>query len=242
MTSINHFNLSLIIPCYNESKNIPHLFDQLCEIQKDNLFEVILVNNGSIDESKRLINENKFRLRNLKIIDVEKNIGFGNGVKQGILNSNNELICYTHGDLQVNLKYIVEAYNYANKFQSKNVFIKGLRKKRNIIDIFFTTLMSIYNSIIFSEALADIHAQPNMFFKPDEKVVNSAPNDMLIDLYFYAFFKKKKFKIHRFEVYFEDRKFGEGNNEKLTKKIKYSIYSLKKSIKILKDFKNILKT
>jgi polyisoprenyl-phosphate glycosyltransferase len=239
MTSINHFNLSLIIPCYNEYQNIPYLFNQLSEIQKNYPIEVILINNGSTDESNKLIEKNKFRLENLKIINIEKNIGFGNGVKQGILNSSNDLICYTHGDLQVNLKYIIEALSHANKQQNTNIFIKGLRKKRNIVDIFFTKLMSIYNSILFYEYLVDIHSQPNMFFKPDKKVINAAPNDMLIDLYFYAYFKKKNFKIHRFDIYFEKRKFGVGSNEKLTKKIKYSIYSLKKSIEILNNIKKI---
>ena len=201
-----------------------------------------MVNNGSTDESYNIIEENKFKIKNLKIINIKNNIGFGNGVKKGILNSSNELVCYTHGDLQVNLKYIVEALNYINHEKNKNIFIKAIRKKRGIIDIFFTMLMSIYNSIIFLEYLFDIHSQPNMFFKPDKKIISEAPDDMLIDLYFYAYFKKKKFKIHRFNVYFEIRRFGEGTNEKISKKIKYSIYSLKKSIKILKNFKNILKS
>ena len=239
MTSVNHFKLSLIIPCYNESQNIPYLFDQLHEIEKNCQIEVILVNNGSTDESHNLIEENKFKIKNLKILNIKNNIGFGNGVKQGILNSSNELVCYTHGDLQVNLKYIIEALNYINLQKNKNIFIKAIRKKRSFVDIFFTMLMSIYNSIIFSEYLFDIHSQPNMFFKPDKKIIMEAPNDMLIDLYFYAYFKKKNFKIHRFNVYFEVRRFGEGTNEKISKKIKYSIYSLKKSIKILKDLKKI---
>ena len=198
-----------------------------------------MVDNGSTDESYKIIEENKFKIKNLKILNIKNNIGFGNGVKQGILNSSNELVCYTHGDLQVNLKYIVEALNYVNHGKNKNIFVKAVRKKRGLIDIFFSTLMSIYNSIIFFEYLFDIHSQPNMFFKPDKKTILDAPDDMLIDLYFYAYFKKKKFKIHRFNVYFEIRRFGKGTNEKISKKIKYSIYSLKKSIKILKNLKKI---
>ena len=198
-----------------------------------------MVNNGSTDGSHSIIEENKFKVKNLKILNIKNNIGFGNGVKQGILNSSNELVCYTHGDLQVNLKYIVEALNLIKHQKNKNIFIKAIRKKRGLIDIFFTTLMSIYNSIIFFEYLFDIHSQPNMFFKPDKKIILKAPDDMLIDLYFYAYFKKKKFIIHRFNVYFEMRRFGEGTNEKISKKIKYSIYSLKKSIKILKDLNKI---
>ena len=87
MTTNNHTNFSLIIPCYNESKNIPLLFDEISNCQKKINFEVIIVNNGSTDKSKIVIDENKYKLNNLNIININNNIGFGNGIKRGILAS-----------------------------------------------------------------------------------------------------------------------------------------------------------
>ena len=230
----------MIIPCYNESQNIPYLFDQIKDIQKKHNIEVILINNGSTDNTDYLIERDKFKLKNFKILKIKNNIGFGNGVKQGILKSSNELVCYTHGDLQVNLKYVIEALNLVRLKKNKKIYVKANRKQRSFIDILFTSLMSIYNSLIFTSLLTDIHSQPNMFFKPDKKITMLAPDDMLIDLFFYAYFKKKNFKFHRFDIFFEKRRFGQGSNDKINKKIKYSIYSLKKSIKILKNLKKIL--
>ena len=51
MTANDHTNFSLVIACYNESKNIPLLFDEISECQKKE-FEVIIINNGSTDNSK----------------------------------------------------------------------------------------------------------------------------------------------------------------------------------------------
>ena len=42
---------SLIIPCYNEEGNIEKLVQKCKKIFKKNIFEVILVENGSTDNS-----------------------------------------------------------------------------------------------------------------------------------------------------------------------------------------------
>ena len=46
--------LSIIIPCYNEEKNIPLLLKKI-EIFDYDKFEIILINNGSIDNSYSLM-------------------------------------------------------------------------------------------------------------------------------------------------------------------------------------------
>ena len=43
--------LSIIIPCFNELNNISRIFEKIENI-KEKYFEIILVNNGSTDETK----------------------------------------------------------------------------------------------------------------------------------------------------------------------------------------------
>ena len=104
-------DLSLVIPCYNEEKNIKELFYQISKLQKKFSLEVIIVNNGSTDNSDAIIDSEKKIINNLKIIKIEKNIGFGNGVKEGMKNASTKLICYAHGDLQTDLGDVYKAYN-----------------------------------------------------------------------------------------------------------------------------------
>ena len=108
-------NLTLVIPCYNEEKNIKELFDQISQLENKLSLEVIIVNNGSTDNSAQAINSKKDTIKNLKVVEVKKNIGFGNGIKQGIKNSTSEIVCYTHGDLQVDLDYVHQAYKILNR-------------------------------------------------------------------------------------------------------------------------------
>ena len=57
------FDLSIVIPCYNEEKNLPNLVDQIQEIKQNNQninLEFILVNDGSTDQtSVKLFELNK---------------------------------------------------------------------------------------------------------------------------------------------------------------------------------------
>ena len=67
-------------------------------------FEVIIINNGSTDNSKVVLEENKYKLNNLNVININNNVGFGNGIKKGIMATKNKVVCYTHGDLQIKSK------------------------------------------------------------------------------------------------------------------------------------------
>ena len=46
---------SLVIPCYNEEKNIPLLIRKYRKFLSDKKNELILVNNGSRDQTKKVI-------------------------------------------------------------------------------------------------------------------------------------------------------------------------------------------
>ncbi len=213
--------------------NIPKLFNQINKNQKNVRFEAIIIDNGSKDETFKVIKKNKKKVKNLKIIRIKKNVGFGHAVKAGILKSRYNLICYTHGDLQIDIKNCLKAFKIFKKQKKEKIFVKGNRIGRSVVDIFFTTGMGLINTILFRTYLFDIHAQPNFFKKMSKNIISKAPNDMSIDLYFYAFFKLNDYKILRFNIFFEKRIYGLGSNigfNKLTNTIK----SLINSAKILK--------
>ena len=226
-------DLSLVIPCYNEEKNIKELLYQISKLENKFNLEVIIVNNGSTDNSASIIDSEKKLAKNLKVVTVKKNIGFGNGVKEGIKNATSNLVSYAHGDLQTNLEDVYKAYKIFESSNLEKKYIKGSRKKRSILDATFTFFMSLINSIFFRKILYDIHGQPNLFEKSLIKSFDFLPDDMSLDLYMMLNAKKNDYKIIRFDVNFLKRKFGVGANENLLKKIKYSLHSLISSLKIL---------
>ena len=122
-------NISLIIPCYNEEKNIKPLFDEVSRLQKKIDLEFIVVNNGSEDKTEKEINIFKKKIKYIKVVKVKKNIGFGNGVKKGLQKSTSDIICYTHGDLQVKMSNILTAYKIYKSKKKKEYFCKRFKSE-----------------------------------------------------------------------------------------------------------------
>jgi glycosyltransferase involved in cell wall biosynthesis len=75
--------LSIIIPAYNESKNIPLVMPGIIDFCSKHNYQLIIVNDGSIDNSKELLNE--FSTNEcVTLIHHKINNGYGGAIKTGI--------------------------------------------------------------------------------------------------------------------------------------------------------------
>ena len=72
-------NNSLIIPCYNEEGNIKKVIESCKNYLNDNENELILVNNGSNDNTEEII-DYYCKIKNIIKVNVPINKGFGNGI------------------------------------------------------------------------------------------------------------------------------------------------------------------
>ncbi len=224
---------SLIIPCFNEAKSLETLVNQ-CKKNVNKHTEIIFVNNGSTDDSlkifKKLIPNNDF---NLKFINIKRNIGYGNGILEGLKSSKGQYIGWTHADLQTNPCDALNKFHLFENCSNQDIFIKGKRIKRNMFDSFFSLGMSLFESILFQKFFNEINAQPNLFSKSFYNSWKNPPNDFSLDLYVYVQAKKQKLNIKRFNVYFKERKYGHSKwNTSIKNKIKFIIRTLKFSFNL----------
>ena len=229
---------SLIIPCYNEERNLKILLNKCSGIVKNNNYEIIIVNNGSKDNSRKILNTIIKKYNNIKILHIKKNIGYGNGIVQGLKFSKGDILGWTHADLQTDPSDFLKATSF---FKSPNdkIYVKGLRTGRKFSDLFFTIIMSVFESILFRTILRDINAQPNVFTRKFFTTLKNFPDDFSLDLFFFINAKKiKKLKIYRFPVLFKQRIHGISNwNFDLRSKIKFILKILNYSIKLKKFYK-----
>ena len=72
------FDLSIVIPCYNEEKNLKILFNSIKSILKNKSIQFVLVNNGSTDNTKNIFNS--LNNRNILKVNIKENIGYGHGI------------------------------------------------------------------------------------------------------------------------------------------------------------------
>ena len=199
--------LSIIIPCYNEELSIPKLIDNCLSIINDDI-EIIIVDNGSIDDTFQELNKLNIP-NNIMPIRIEKNIGYGNGIMSGLNCANGDVLSWTHADLQTDLSDIIRGYTIHKKeLLNKTCVVKGKRKKRNLFDAFFTFLMGLYCSILLGKWLYDINAQPKIFHRSFLEKFEKAPLDFSLDLYVLYFFSLNKINIKSIPVFFNKRQYG----------------------------------
>ncbi len=93
--------LSIIVPAYNEAGRIaPTLFDIDRYLSvADFSYEIIVVNDGSLDKTKEIVNKlAEGPIKKLKIIGYEKNRGKGEAVKLGMLSAKGEIRLFMDSD------------------------------------------------------------------------------------------------------------------------------------------------
>lgn len=93
--------ISVVIPVYNEEKNILSCLDKLAEYMSSNFedYEIIIVNDGSTDSTEQLFLTNAGNYSNLRMISYTKNKGKGGAVRTGMLGATGDSIVCTDCDL-----------------------------------------------------------------------------------------------------------------------------------------------
>ncbi len=225
---------SIVIPCFNEEGTIQLILERTKTIFIDNNIELILVNNGSTDNSKDIISEIITNYPHAKCINLEKNLGYGGGILRGLSNCKGEIIGWTHADLQTDPLDCIKAFKeYKNISRGKNTFVKGNRKNRPINDQFFTFGMSIFETFLLGELIYDVNAQPTIFPRTFFESWIKPPEDFSLDLYTYYLAKKNNFKIKRIDVEFPKRISGQSKwNINFVSRIRFILRTIKYSFKL----------
>lgn len=198
---------SLVIPCYNEAANLPLLLGRCKEVVKTPAVEVVLVDNGSTDDTPAVLNELLPRYPGCRSVRVEVNQGYGFGILSGLKACEGEVLGWTHADMQTDPQDALRGLALFDR-HGPDIFVKGRRYGRPAADVFFTVGMSAFETLLLGKPLWDINAQPTMFSRAFFGTWHNAPHDFSLDLYAYYQAQKNGLKIHRFPVRFGERAHG----------------------------------
>ena len=129
---MSDMKLSLVIPCFNEAKNIPTLIKGCAVLLSNPNVELILVNNGSLDETEKEIRIAAKRHKNCRLINIKQNIGYGNGILTGLRSAKGHVLAWTHADLQTDPNDALRGFELFASYGNE-IFVKGLREKKTDI-------------------------------------------------------------------------------------------------------------
>ena len=150
-------SISIIFPIYNEAKRLPNLFKN---IKKNKKMSYILVNDGSTDNSDKLIknfikNNNEIKIKYLK---YRINRGKGFSIKMGINSCRNNWILTADTDLSVEIsqinKWLIKGYLNENDYiywgsRSNDLSNVKADKNRVFMGKIFKLLLKIFFNISF---------------------------------------------------------------------------------------------
>ena len=94
--------VSIVVPIYNEDESLPFLVNQLLEVLRpmEETFELVLVNDGSSDNSAEVIRKLSFEIPELVGVLLRKNYGQTAAMAAGFDISSGEIVVTLDGDLQ----------------------------------------------------------------------------------------------------------------------------------------------
>lgn len=94
--------ISIVVPVYNEEEVLRELYTRICQVmdRQDDPWELVLVNDGSIDRSAEVMRELYDQDPRVKGISFSRNFGFQEAVTAGLFHALGEAVVLTDADLQ----------------------------------------------------------------------------------------------------------------------------------------------
>lgn len=228
---------SIVIPCYNEEKNILELVKRFSHIQRGYNIELVLVDNGSSDETRKEIDLWAAQYNFITPCYVDVNQGYGYGILSGLAKASGECLGWMHADLQSDPSVFCAMMDSAMR-EKGNFLYKGSRKERPVLDTLFTIGMSFFETVLLHKGLWDINAQPTLLSREFYSMWKEPPYDFSLDLYVYYLAKLLKIKVSRFESVQHNRMHGKSTwNTGLKSRINMS----RRVINYSKNVKKIIK-
>lgn len=123
-------DISVVIPLYNEAESLPELYEWIERVMNENHFtyEVIFVDDGSTDDSWKIIEGLRERSSCIKAIKFRRNYGKSPGLHCGFERAEGDVVITMDADLQDSPDEIPELYRMIT--EEGYDLVSGWKKKR----------------------------------------------------------------------------------------------------------------
>lgn len=124
-------DLSIVVPLFNEEESLPELCDWIKRICEENQwsYEILLIDDGSVDESWKMIKELRTENENIRGIRFQRNYGKSAALNEGFKATQGNVVITMDADLQDSPDEIPELYWMI--IQDGYDMVSGWKKKRH---------------------------------------------------------------------------------------------------------------
>tara|TARA_B100001741_G_C16508142_1_gene578280 strand:+ start:589 stop:1287 length:699 start_codon:yes stop_codon:yes gene_type:complete len=154
--------LSIIIPVFNEEKTILEILKKIKEsLSGENNYEVIVIDDGSRDNTLKLLQNNKSLYNKLIINEINKGKGFA--VIKGIEASEGKYIAFQDADLEydpIEFNNILKIFNEmdADIVFGSRINYKNYTRSHNFLNLIANKSLTLYFNILFNCTFTDIYS------------------------------------------------------------------------------------
>ncbi len=208
--------LSLVVPFFNEEKSIRRVVTGLVNsFEKSSIdYELILVNNGSVDESPQILeNLAKKKPNKVKVVHVSVNQGYGWGIINGLEKAAGEYVGFMCGDSQIRPEDVTRVYQEIEQGNCDLAKVKRVTRKdslpRKVASLVYNRLFQV----MFRVASLDINGTPKMFHRDWLERFQLTAKDWFIDAEIMIKAKYLNLKIGEIPVGFLRREEGKSHVE-----------------------------
>ena len=163
---------SVIIPCHNEEDNVEVAIRRIPSMGKKT--EIIVVNDGSTDETAKKVSTLQKEFTNLKLIDYSPNRGKGYAVKKGFEAATQEVLMILDADISTPPEELPRFFDPLNKGMCQ--FVNGTRmvypmeeQAMRTINLFFNKMFGYVMSFITQQVLTDTLCGTKALYRSDFK-------------------------------------------------------------------------
>jgi glycosyltransferase involved in cell wall biosynthesis len=188
--------IGVIVPCWNEEESLPLFYEEMTKVMekmKENEFEIMFINDGSKDNTLKVIKQLAKNDSRIRFISFSRNFGKEAAIYAGLQNINGDYITLMDADLQDPPAKLIEMYEI---LQKKNLDIVGLKtnnhKNYGFLRKFFT---ACYYKII--GLLSTVPMAPN---ERDYRLMTRQVVDAILKLTEYNRYSKGLFNFVGFDT------------------------------------------
>ena len=150
--------LSIIVPFYNEEKNVSLLYDELRAVLSDSKYEykILFVNDGSSDNGGREIEHIKKNDTHVMLLTHRRRLGKGTALHTGLDNEKGEVIVFMDADLQDDPRDLPA---FLQKIDEGYDFVNGIRidRRDNFMIKTYSRIARLFLNIFLRSPFTDIN-------------------------------------------------------------------------------------
>ena len=154
--------LSIIIPVYNEEKTIVEILKKIKKNSSSLVkYEIIVINDGSTDNTKKLLEENKELYD--KLLINENNKGKGFSVKKGIANASGSHVIFQDADLEYDPSEYIKFEKIFTEFDADGIIgsrfvYSNYTRSHNILNKIGNTILTLVFNLLYNTTFTDIYS------------------------------------------------------------------------------------